>query len=135
MKKFMFILGIVVLSAVIFAGGLFLGTQHDVMNTIVTSSILGDDISKSSTILVVLHYLEEGKTDEAKTFLNIQLDSAIIGMNAVLPYCPAGDSTRATKKLLIRIAKHRQEHPSQRDSSLVDEEIQSIMNNALTEEN
>jgi hypothetical protein len=135
MKKLLSILVVIVFASGIFVGGMILGVQMDFLNALVSSSSLSDDISKASTTLVVLRNLEDGKVEEAKSFLNLQLDGTIIGMDAILPSCPVGDSTRAAKKLLARIAKHRQEHPSQIDSSLVDEKIQSILNNALTEEN
>jgi hypothetical protein len=107
MKKFMFVIGVIVVVGLIFFGGLILGIQHNFKNAALSSSSLGDDISKASTTLVVLRDLEAGKIDEAKAFLDLQLDGAIIGINAVLPHCPDDNNTRAARRLLAAIAEYR----------------------------
>ena len=126
MKKFLFILGIIAIAGGVFVGGMVVGTQHDFMNAIVSSSSLGDDISKASTTLVVLRHLEDGEIDRAKAFLNLQLDGAIIGMDAVLPYCPDGDNTRAASTLLSGIAEHRAKHPAKANET-IDRKVQEIL--------
>jgi hypothetical protein len=126
MKKFAFILGIVIVAGVIFVGGLVLGTQHDFMNTIISSLSLGDDISKASTTLVVLRQLEAGEIDKAKAFLNLQLDGAIIGMDVILPHCPDGDGTRAAQTLLVGIAEHRTKYPAKANET-IDQKVREIL--------
>lgn len=133
MKKLFMLLGIIILSGVIFGGGMVIGARLDLLNTLVGSSILAEDISKASTTLVLLRNLENEKIEEAKSFLNLQLDCTIIGMASVLPHCPDGDNTRAAKKLIFEIEKHRQEYPSQTNNSRVDEKVKSILETALKE--
>jgi hypothetical protein len=131
MKRFLFILGIVVMSGGIFVGGLILGIQRNFMNAIVVSSSLGDDISKASTELVLLYHLEAQEIDEAKAFLNIQLNGNIIGIDSLLPLCPDGDSTLAAKNLLARIAEHRSKHPVKSDEE-IDKVVQNILAKSRT---
>lgn len=127
MKKLLFILGIIILAGGIFGGGLWVGTLHDIFNADLAIAGLGDDISKAATTLVVLRDLEAGKIDEAKAFLNLQLDGTIIGMYFILPYCPDGDSAHAAQTLLAGIAEHRSKYPIKSDEE-IDRKVQDILN-------
>ena len=129
MKTFLSIAGIVALAAGIFIGGLFVGTQLDFMNAVLSSTMLSDEIVSASSSLVLLQHLEAEEITEAKASLNLTLDVAILGMDSVLPHCPEGDSTLAAKNLLARIADHRSKYPAKNDQE-IDETIQDILDKA-----
>ncbi len=136
MKRFLFILGIVVVATAIFIGGILLGTQLDFLNTIVFSSALADDISRGSERLVVIDYLDEGKVDDAKSFLNLQLNVTIVGMRAILPSVPEGQSKTTALNFLARIARHRKKYPlnvSQNFKQFRDEDANSTVEKALAD--
>jgi hypothetical protein len=71
--------------------------------------------------------LEAGEIDEAKSFLNLQLDGTIISMDSLLPYCPDGDSTRVAESLLVGIAEHRAKYPTESGED-IDHRTQAILN-------
>lgn len=129
MKKFLFLFGIIVLAGGIFVGGIYLGIGLATWKSISTTSILGNNIVQGGETIVVLQQLEEGKTEDAKAFLNLKLDGFILTMDAMLPHCPENVNKHAARGILAKIAKYRSEYPYQ-NNELIDKKIKEILDRA-----
>ena len=138
MKKFLFILGIVVITGCIFCGGLLLGLRQQFWTTLFRSSTMDKQLAETSVIYVPISQLEEGKVNDAKSFLNTELDSHILLLDEFLKDCPNPQTQQHIRGLFVRIAKLRQQHPAQINAtnevsgcSVADRRVQEILNDAL----
>jgi len=141
MKTFLFIVGIILLADVIFYGGLQLGNQLHFMNAMFQVSTLDQEVGNATKIFWTVSHLEDGKVEEAKSFLNVQLNSHINTIGMFLKDCPNEKTRQHAIKLLARIAKVRQEHPVHISVTndvpgygAVERGVQEILNKALQEE-
>ncbi|MBU0533329.1 MAG: hypothetical protein KJ887_00815 [Candidatus Omnitrophica bacterium] len=141
MKKFLFILGIVVLAGGIFVGGMVIGTQLDFMNAMFQFSTLDKALVDASEVFQTVSYLDNGESKNARGWLNLKLDSYIITIDQFIKDCPNFETREHAERFLIRVAKHRQKYPSKvslskevPDYAGVEEHIQSILENVLEQE-
>jgi len=140
MKKFLFIVGIVVITAIVFTGGFFVGTHLDFLSKFFFASLFEKEIADVSTTFMVIKQLDEGKIDEAKSFLNLKLDGHIISINTLLPNCPNEESKVMANKMLACIGHHRSKYPESPSATFhgierkeIDTIIQKILDEAIAE--
>jgi hypothetical protein len=140
MKKFLFILGIVVIATTVFVGGLYVGLTSDFMNTMYQVSTFDKKLTNASMTFMRVSYLDEEKIDDVKSLLNSELDGHIIILSQMLKDCPNIESQKHAQEFLARVATHRQKHPSTNSYSdfvspsemqKIDMHIQSVLDNAL----
>ena len=133
MKKFLFIVGVVILSGSIFVGGLFAGSALDFMNGLLQVSAFDQALVDASITSMRISQLDEGRIEEAKHSLNIQLDSQIMTLGIFLKDCPNAESMQHAEKTLTRIAEHRIKYPVSKDEDMEDVEdyVQEILTHAL----
>lgn len=141
LKKFLFVLGIVILSAAIFAGGVMFGTSQDFMKQMFTVSIMDKAYMDASSVFRHIQQIDKGNIDQAKESINIFLDGHIITINSFIKDSPNDDDKARAKKLLARIARHRNEFPANISVpkevpgyEKVINSVQNILDNALAEE-
>ena len=133
MKKFFFVLGIVVLTAVIFAGGMSAGAALDwYISMYAVSQFENESLNASNTFMVV-KMLDENKVDEAKAYLNITLDAKILTVGMLVSECDNEKSKRMATRILARIARHRQEHPVPPRDEPVDDLTREYLTRAIAE--
>ena len=133
MKKFLFVLGIVVLIAAIFASGMSAGAALDMYISMYTVSQFENESINASTTFMVVQMLDENKVDDAKAYLNLTLDAKIMTVGMLMSECDNEKSKRMATRILARIAKHRQEHPVPPRDKQVDNLIQDYLAKAIAE--
>ncbi len=133
MKKFLFVLGIVVLTAAIFAGGMFAGAALDWYISMYTVSLFENESISASTTFMVVQMLDENKVDDAKAYLNLTLDAKIMAVGMLMSECDNEKSKRMATRILARIARHRQEHPVPQRDKQVDDLIRDYLTKAIAE--
>jgi hypothetical protein len=112
MKRLLFILGIVLMAAVLFAAGVMVGGAMNFMKNMLTVRMMQDDLDGMIETYTILSQLDRGEVDGAKQSLNVQLDGHIISLSQMLPNAPDAESKRIAEKMLQRIAQHRDQFPS-----------------------
>jgi len=76
-----------------------------------STTMLQDNFIESTQIMNALNYLDEGKEEETRQFLMINLDAAILSINALA--VRADEPTYETAcNILAGIAKHRIDNPA-----------------------
>ena len=141
MKKFLFIVGIVAIAGGVFVGGMVVGTQHDFMNTMFQVSSLDQALVDATKVFYGLSKLDDGDSLGAAGWLNQELNSHIITIGQFVEDCPNPETQGHARKLLARIANHRQKHSSQIDVAKVvpgylevEKQVQAVLDDALKHE-
>ena len=111
MKKFGFILGIVLVAAILVGAGYQLGVVHRFLIDAYSVTALDKSLTDASIKAMILHELDSGHLDEARSLLRSQLDSDIITVWAFDSYADARSQRLATN-VMARIAAFRAEYPS-----------------------
>ena len=133
MKKFLFVLGIVVLTAAVFAGGMFAGAALDMFMSMYHVSFFENEATSAANTFMVVRMLDENKVDDAKAYLNLTLDSKIMAVGMLISECDNEKSKRMATRILARIARHRQEHPVPPRDKQVDDLTRDFLTKAITE--
>ncbi len=141
LKYFLFILGIVILSGAVFAGGVMFGTTQNFMKHMFTVSTMDKAYMDASSAFRHIQEIDKGNIDEAKESINILLNSHILTIDSFMKDIPNDEDKARAKKLLARIARHRNDFPATINVTLkvpeyenVTNSIQNILDNALAEE-
>ncbi|MCP4611065.1 MAG: hypothetical protein GY845_20340 [Planctomycetes bacterium] len=133
MKKFLFVLGIVILTAAIFTGGMSAGAALDwYISMYAVSQFENESLNASNTFMVV-KMLDENKVDDAKAYLNLTLYAKIMAVGMLVSECPNDKSKRMATRILARIARHRQEHPVPPRDKQVDDLTRDYLTKAIAE--
>lgn len=141
LKKFLFILGLVILSGAVFASGVMFGTSLNFMKQLLTVSMMDKAYMDASSAFRDIQQIDKGNIDGAKESINFLLDGHIITIDSFIKDCPNDKDKARAKKILARIARHRKEYPAKNNVSKdvpeyknVTNTIQNILDNALAEE-
>jgi len=137
MKKLAFILGIVLIAAVLVAAGFWLGFAQRFMRDAYSVTVLDKSLSDASMSAMILHDLDSGQVDRARSLLRSQLDTDIVSIWAFGDYSDARTRKMATN-VLARIAAFRAEYSSiytnrTGDAAEIDAKIASILEQARNE--
>ena len=108
MKTLLFIVGIAILVSCIFCGGLLLGNLQHFTNALLQISTVDNALVDATKTFMSVSDLENGKVEDAKSFLNQELNDQIITLDQFLKDCPNDTTRQHVSKLLARIARHRQ---------------------------
>ncbi len=99
----------VVASLAIFIGGFYFGIR--MFTAMKSTTMLQDNFIESTQIMSALNYLDEGKEEQARQFLILHLDGAILSINALAEN--ADKQTHETAcNILAGIAKYRKDNPA-----------------------
>lgn len=141
MKKFLFILGIIAIAGGVFVGGMVVGSQHDFMNSMFQVSALDQELVDATKVFYGLSRLDDGDSAGAKGWLNQELNSHVVTIDQFMKDCPNPETKAHARKLLARIAEHRQKYPSRIDVSKgvpgyseVEKHVQAVLDDALKQE-
>ena len=111
MKKLGFILGIVLIAAVLVGAGVWLGFAHRFMTEAYSVTALDKSLTDASIKAMILHDLDSGQIDRARSLLRSQLEADIVTIWAFGDYSDARSRKMATN-VLARIAAFRAEYPA-----------------------
>ncbi len=111
MKKFAFIVGIVVVGAALVAGGYWLGIVHRFMAEAYSANAMDKALADASWQARTLHYLDAGNVGAARSLLRSRLDSEIMTIWLLGDYSDPRSCKMATN-VLAGIMAFRAEYPS-----------------------
>jgi hypothetical protein len=133
MKTLLVILGIVALAAIVFAGGMFVGTTLDIFKSMHATSFFENEATGAATTFMVVRMLDDSEVEQAKASLNLTLDTKIMTVGLLMSACDNEKSKRIANNVLARIAMHRKEHPVSSREKQVDDMIRGFLDKALQE--
>ena len=133
MKRFLFILGIVILAVLVFTWGLVLGTMLDFYQLMTETSFFENEAVSTANTFRVVQMLDKNEIDEAKASLSLTLDSQIMTVSMLMSACDNKKSRRMAKGILARIARHREKYPVHSTVEGVDDLVQECLEKALQE--
>ena len=133
MKKFLFIVGIIVLAGGIFIGGLVAGSVLDFMIASFSVSTFDQALVDANMEFMTISILDEKGVEEAKGFMNMELATHIMTLDMFMEDCPNAESKEQGQKFLARVAEHRLKYPVSKDEDMagVQNHIQEILGRAL----
>ena len=135
MKKFAFIFGVVLIAAILVAAGFGLGYMQRFMVGAYSVTALDKSLSDASIHAMVLHSLDSGHVDDARSLLRSQLESDIVTIWAFGDYSD-DRSRKMAINILSRIATDRAEYPAiytnrtSEDWEQIDTKISDILTQA-----
>jgi len=111
MKKFAFILGIVLVTPILVAAGYRLGFAQRFMTEAYSVTALEKSLTDAGIKAMILHDLDSGQIDRAQRLLRSGLGGDIVTVWAMGEYSDPRNRQLATN-VLARIARFRSEYPS-----------------------
>jgi hypothetical protein len=139
MKKFAFIFGIVLIAVILVAAGYWLGFGQRFMTDAYSATALDKSLIDASIRARILHALDSGHIDAARSLLRSELDSDVVTIWAFGDYSDVRSRKMATN-VLAGIAAFRVEYPSNYmnrtsgDEAQIDAKIASILEQARKEQ-
>ena len=135
MKKFAFILGLVLIAAALVAAGWWLGFRERYLTEAYTITTLDKQITDASIKSLLLHQIDSGHPDEARKMLRLELDGDILMIDSLMDYSDARSRDLASK-VFARIAAYRAEYPTNYTAQMpeVDAKIAEILRRATQEQ-
>lgn len=133
MRKFLFILGIVLLGSALVCAGVFIGFQIEAAQGLIGIPMFQEQLVLARIKLMVVSQLDEGKIDDAKAFVNSELDSAILVLDCLMDSCQNKEDKAMAKQIIAQIAEHRVKYPVWASDDKVTATINDILNKAMTE--
>lgn len=109
LKKLLPYLVTVVVAVGIFIGGFYFGVHT--FASMKSTTMLQDHFINSTQSMSALNYLEEGKNEQARQFLLLNLDASILGISALAEHADK-QSYETACNILTGIAKHRKDNPA-----------------------
>lgn len=131
MKKFAYVFGLVLLTAVLVAAGYWLGFAQRFMTDAYSITVIDKSLTDATVKALILHHLDSGKIDDARHLLQSELDADIITVDSLLDYSDARNKDLAGK-IFARIAAYRAQYPSNYVGQIpkVDAKVDSILKQA-----
>ena len=133
-RIFPYILAIIVAIGV-FIGGFEYGVH--IFASMKSTTMLQDYFIQSTQSMSLLYDLENGKIDNARQALLLNIDSAVLTINGLAPYSDE-QSYKTACNIMRGIAKHRRDNPSKyssysypiedKNSAAIRREISQILN-------
>jgi hypothetical protein len=106
MNKFAFILGLVLIAAVLIASGWWLGFRQRYVTEAYSITALDKHLTDAGFKAMLLHELDTGHPDEASRMLRLELDGDILMVDSLLDSSDARSRDLASK-VFARIAVYR----------------------------
>ncbi len=103
----------IAVSISLFIGGFYFGVHT--FASMKSTSMLQDHFINSTQAMSALNYLDEGKNEQARQFLLLNLDASILGINALAEQADK-QSYETACNILAGIAKHRKDNPTKYSS-------------------
>lgn len=135
MKKFGFILGLLLVAAGLVASGWWLGLRQRVLTEAYAIPAVDKHLTEASVKALILHQMDSGRLDDARHMLQLQLDGEILTVDSLIDESDARSRDLA-QKVFARIAAYRAQHPANYTGSLsqssaeVDAKIADILRRA-----
>jgi hypothetical protein len=111
MKKFTFIIGLILIAAALVAAGWWLGGRERYLADAYATSTVDKLLAEASVKALILHQLDAGNTGEARQLLRLELDGEILVLDSLLDSADARNRDLA-RKVFARMASYRAEYPS-----------------------
>jgi len=111
MKRFAFVFGIVLIAAILVAAGYWLGFGQRYMVDAYSATALDKSLGNAAIRARILHELESGHIDSARSLLRSELDGDVVTIWAFGDYSDVRSRKMATN-ILAGIAAFRAEYPS-----------------------
>ncbi len=109
LKKLLPYFAAIVIAIGIFVGGFYFGVH--MFASMKSTTMLQDYFIQSTQITSALNYLDEGKEEQARQFMLLNLDATILGINALAEHADKQSYDTACN-ILAGIAKHRKDNPA-----------------------
>lgn len=93
----------------LFIGGFYFGVQT--FASMKSTTMLQDHFINSTQAMSALNYLDEGKGEQARQTLLLNLDASILAINALAEHADK-QSYETACNILTGIAKHRKDNPA-----------------------
>lgn len=127
MKKFLFVVGIVVVSSMVFGAGYLFGTSSDFTTAMMNTGLFEEITNNTSENMMILEMIADDKLSEAVSYLNLKLDGQILGINNLLPGIENEGNKKVANYILLKAAKYRTKYPAAYPDKDIDKMIKEIL--------
>ena len=133
MKKMLSVIGIVALTAAIFAVGYLLGQSSDFNEAMMLNDLFSEKVMEAGETIMLAEMLSGGQSEKAARLLNIKLNGQVFAISTLGPEIENTDNKIIAKKILKRIANYRNKFPRKDTDPDVDAMIDVILKNIENE--
>lgn len=131
MKTALTTIASIIIAALIFVGGLFLGGYMNFLGNLNAVSVIDKTVIEAAERCIQIEQLTEGGTDDLIKGLDLKLTGDILTIDLLLS-SDVNDQTRKTAmSILARIAAQREKHPVEIADPRVETKVKRILENAM----
>lgn len=132
MKTALIAIASVIIAALIFVGGLFLGGYMNFLGRMNAVSVIDKTVIDAAERCIQIEQLKEGRTDDLIKGLDLKLTGDILTIDLLLS-SDVNDQTRKTAMgVLARIAAQREKYPAEIADRRVEAKVRHILEKAKT---
>lgn len=130
MKKILKISGIVVATAILIGVGYWAGTASSFFRHMWVGSAVSQSATKAAVLSMRVGQINEGKIDELKSHLNLELDGEILTLASLMDWDNPDENVTTGIKVLRRIAEWRNTWSYTNDNPVIQSKLMGIYDKA-----
>ena len=126
MKKILKISGIMVATAILIGVGYWAGTASSFFRHMWVGSAVSQSATKAAVLSMRVGQINEGKIDELKSHLNLELDGEILTLASLMDWENPNENVTTGIKVLRRIAEWRNTWSYTNDNPVIQSKLMGI---------
>lgn len=127
MKTICRTIAILITGAVLLGTGYWVGTTHGFLSRLWASSTVSQSTTRAATLSTQLGQINDGKIDDLRDFLTIQLDGEIVTLGTLIDWETPSEGDLTAIKVLRRIAKQRTDFGHHNTDATVSDQLNTIL--------
>jgi len=131
MKNALKVIGVVVATVALIGIGYWFGTTYSIFRRMWVGNAVSQSSTKAAILSMRLHQIANGRIDDLKNHLNIELDGEILLLEGLIDWDKPDDNDKTAIKILRRIVTKRKDGNYTNDNPAVQEKLTEIYNRAL----
>ena len=134
MKTLLKTAGLTLIAIILFGVGYWAGTATSFFRHMWVGSAVSQSATKAAILSMRLVQINQGKIDDVKNHLNIELDGEVLTLEALIDWKHPNDHDTMGIKVLRRIADERKSWGYSNDNPAIQAKLVSIYNKATAQE-
>jgi hypothetical protein len=130
MKTTLKAIGTLIAIVILLGAGYWAGMTSGMWRQMWVGSALSDSSSKSMKLWLHVNQINEGKYDELKSHLNLELDGDLLTTDALIDWDNPAERDTTAIKIIQRIAKTRATDGYKNDNALIQDKLLGIYQKA-----
>ena len=132
MKTILKVIGLAIAATILLGTVYWAGTVSSMYRRMWAGSAVSDSSTKAAILLMRIGQISDGKVEDLKNHLNVELDGDILLLEALIDWDDPGDNDKTAIKILRRISKQRFTDKYQNDNPAIQAKLSAIYDRAVS---